>query len=93
MTDLTALADGEYRAEAESAAMAWEADAPALTALYDALGSMRDALGAALTLTAGSPSSLLLEASVAASEAFPLRSRESAALGILLDAVAKARAA
>ena len=87
MSSLRALVDGEYSAEAESAAMQYEADGPALTALYDALGFMRDALGSALTLTWGCPSSLLLDASVAAGEAFPLSSPESEALGVILGAV------
>ena len=96
MTSLIALCDGEYAAEAESAAMESEAGGPALTALYDALGFMRDALGAALGLTGGCPSSLLLDASVASGEAFPLASPESEALGVILGAVgdeAEARAA
>lgn len=87
MSTLRALCDGEYAAEAESAAMRIEADGPALTALYDALGFTRDALGAALGLSGGFPSSLLLEASVAAAEAFPLRSAESQAFGVILGAV------
>ena len=88
MTSLRALVDGEYAAEAESAAMECEGDAPRLTALYDALGQARDALGAALGLNQGSSSSLLLEASVAASEAFPLGSPQSESLGCILGIVA-----
>lgn len=90
MKTLRALCDGEYAAEAELAAMTAEADAPALTALYDALGYARDALGAALGLITGFPSSSLIEASVAASEAFPLDSPQSEALGVILGAVGRA---
>ena len=86
MTSLRALCDGEYTAEAEAAAMQAEADAAALTAFYDALGSLRDAVGAALSLTGGCPSSLLLEASLAGSLAFPLGSPQSQALGVILGA-------
>jgi hypothetical protein len=85
---LRVLADGEYEAEAEAAAMQSEGDAPALTALYDALGLMRDALGSGLGLTGGCPSPLLLDASVAVAEAFPLGSPESEALGRILTVIA-----
>jgi hypothetical protein len=88
MTTLRALADGEYAAEAEAAAMTMEADAPALTALYDALRFMTDALGSALSLTPGCPSSLLLDASVAVAEAFPLGSPQSESLGCILGVIA-----
>jgi hypothetical protein len=87
MTSLRALCDGEYAAEAESAAMRSEDGSPRLTALYDFLDSARDALGAALGLNQGSPSSLLLEASVAASEAFPLGSPQSESLGCILGVI------
>ena len=87
MTALRALCDGEYAAEAESAAMRIEDDAPALTALYDFLGYARDALGAALSLTTGCPSSSLLEASAAAGDAFPLGSAESGSLGCILAVI------
>ena len=87
MTSLRALCDGEYAAEAEAAAMQAEADAATLTALYDALGFVHGALGAALGLTGGCPSSLLLSASLNGSLAFPLRSPQSEALGVLLGAV------
>jgi hypothetical protein len=87
MSTIRALCDGEYAAEAEDAAMRAEADAGRLTALYDALSYAGDALGAALGLTAGFPSSSLLEASVAASEAFPLGSPQSEALGCVLGVI------
>jgi hypothetical protein len=93
---LRVLADGEYEAEAESAAMTAEADAPAVTALYDALRFMADALGSGTGLSGGCPSSLLLDASVAAAEAFPLGSPESEALARILGVigdVTEARAA
>jgi len=88
VTGIPALCDAEYEAEAESAAMKWEADAAALTALYDALGSARDALGTALGLTQGCPSSSLLTASLNASLAFPLGSPESESLGCILSVIA-----
>ena len=88
MTSLRALCDGEYEAEAESAAMTAEADAPRLTALYDALGLMRDALGAGTGLTGGCPSSLLLDASMAVAEAFPLGTPQSESLGCILGVIA-----
>jgi len=88
VTGIPALCDAEYTAEAESAAMKWEADSAALTALYDALGSARDALGAALGLTGGCPSSSLLTAALSASLAFPLGSPESESLGCILNVVA-----
>jgi hypothetical protein len=87
MTALPVLTAREAAAEAESAAMERDGDAAALTALYDALGFMRDALGSALSLTGGCPSSLLLDASVAVAEAFPLTSPESEALGVILGVV------
>jgi hypothetical protein len=85
---LRVLADGECEAEAESAAMTAEADGPALTALYDALRLTADALGSGLGLTGGCPSSLLLDASVAVAEAFPLGTPESEALGCILGVIA-----
>ena len=87
MTTMAALADREYAAEAESAAMTAEADAATLTALYDALGNARDALGAALGLDGGCPSSLLLSASLSGSLAFPLGSPESESLRCILNVV------
>jgi len=88
VTSIRALADALDAAEAESAAMRMEADAPALTALYDALRFAKDALGAALSLDRGCPSSLLLDASVAAGEAFPLGTPQSESLGCILSVIA-----
>ena len=87
MTALPFLAAAEVTAEAESAAMTAEAGAPSLTALYDALGYAHAALGAALGLTTGFPSSSLIEASIAAAEAFPLGTPQSESLGCILDVI------
>ena len=88
MTALEALCDGAYSAEAEAAAMKWEADSAALTALYDALGSAHEALGAALSLTGGCASSSLLSAALTGSLAFQLGSPESESLRCILDFIA-----